>query len=409
MSCFVTLTNNGIIKAIDAAQSRVVLAASGIDMPIAEALVAAHKRLGEGRVRVVLDASANAALLGFGNHAAVELLHRDGVSLHRHEGLRICMLASDEAGWTFVRSPLLVEEDPSSENDAFNAITLTTDQVKELCSYLPHTESTTDASKAPEYPLVGRERLDQATVTAVSDTLKQVPPAEFDLQRRVRVYSAVLQFVELELEGFMLQSKVIKIPKTLPLIAGADEDVEKRLSTSFQIFEKGRSPPAVKKIRTDLETLRNAYLISVGKPGRVILKSKIPEFKAEIEKIKDALADFETKLIEDLESKLRAEFERLIPELLKAVTANPPVKFRGRYPITAEGVNAYVRQELDECFPKAADLLKSMKIHLYFKDVTYETLNNRDFEEKVLAAIPKNILYGPLFSERSAVVGRRHE
>lgn len=43
-----------------------------------------------------------------------------------------------------------------------------------------------------------------------------------------------------------------------------------------------------------------------------------------------------------------------------------------------------------------------MKIHKFYKDVTYETLKNKDFAERVMKVIPQSVLEGSLLREEVA-------
>ena len=44
-----------------------------------------------------------------------------------------------------------------------------------------------------------------------------------------------------------------------------------------------------------------------------------------------------------------------------------------------------------------------MKIHKFYKDVTYETLKNKEFSERVMSEIPRTVLEGSLLQEGVAV------
>ena len=95
MPLFTTLTNEQICKEIEAAKKHVILAAPGISVPVAKALQHANQRLRQGMVQVVLEVSARATRLGYGEHTAVEMLNKGEVILRQHAGLRTGALASD--------------------------------------------------------------------------------------------------------------------------------------------------------------------------------------------------------------------------------------------------------------------------------------------------------------------------
>ncbi len=83
MPLFTTLTIERLCSKICAAERHVILAAPGISLPVAEALLQASQRLPRGAVQVVLDVSPSVARLGYGDHAAVERLATAGVPVHQ--------------------------------------------------------------------------------------------------------------------------------------------------------------------------------------------------------------------------------------------------------------------------------------------------------------------------------------
>jgi hypothetical protein len=402
MSLFTTLTNERICQEIDDAKRYVVLAAPGISAQVASALQQAHQRLGEGAVTVVLDVSARVNRLGYGEHAAVEMLNQAGVMVRQHPGLRIGALICDEAGWSFASSPRLVEADPTSDSDAFNAIALTSAQVMVLRTELPPVSQAGSPVIAPEYPVVGSEVLDQANLLKVRQALIIAPPQQFDLARQTQVYAALIQFVDLKFEGFNIQSRSIQLPKTLPLIASQDKALKDRVTASLKVLDKLEKPKALQEVTEALEDLRQAYLVPVGQVGRVMLKSKRKDFEKELNSIQQRLDDFKGSLIEDLQDALDNVIEAIVPDLSRAVLADPPSRFRGLFPATEESAADYVREELAKSFPTAEELVSGMKIHMFYKDVTYETLKDKEFSDRVMKEIPKSVLEGALLQEEVA-------
>jgi len=400
MPLFITLTQANICQRLEAARKHVVLAAPGLGMEVAHALVSARQRLGPNAVQVVLDISARVTRLGYGNHAAVELLLASGVALRQHEGLRIGALICDDAGWSFSTVPRLVEADPTADSDAFNAIALTSAQVMVLRSELPPVGAST---QAPEYAVVGNDMVDKQALDKVKRALEIAPPQQFDLARQTQVYVALIQFVELSFEGFNIQSRRIQLPKSLPLVASQDKALKDRITTSLKVLDKMEKPKALQTVTQRLEDLREAFLIPVGQLGRVMLKSKRTEFETELAEIQKDLDACEEVLEGDLQLALDKVVESIIPDIARAVLADPPPRFRGLYPSTIVAAMDYVRDELVRAFPSATELVSGMKIHKFYKDVTYETLKNKDFGERVMSAIPRSVLDGSLLQEGVAV------
>lgn len=402
MPLFVTLTTERMCSEIDAAKRHIILAAPGIGMPMADALLRAGQRLSQGAVQVVLDVSPGVARLGYGEHAAVEKLAAAGMSLHRHEGLRIGVLICDDAGWSFATSPSLVEADPAGDSEAFNAIALTAAQVVVLRAELPAINNVNEREQAPEYTVVGTELVDEATLSKVKRALDIAPPQQFDLARQTQVYAALIQFVELTFEGFNIQSRRVQLPKTLPLIASKDKAVKDRLTASLKVLDQIEKPKALREVTAQLEELRNAYLVPVGQAGRIMLKSKRVDFEKELKAIEDKLDACKKSLVTDLHAALQGVVDAIVPDLARAVIADPPPRFRGLFPATEESAAEFVRDELAKAFPTAEELVAGMKIHKFYKDVTYETLKNKEFSERVMTEIPPSVLEGSLLQEHMA-------
>ena len=402
MPLFATLTTERMCSEIDAAKRHVILAAPGIDMSVADALLRTKQRLSQGAVQVVLDVSPSVARLGYGEHAAVEKLAAAGLAIHQHEGLRIGVLICDDAGWSFATSPRLVEADPASDSEAFNAIALTAAQVVVLRAELPAINNESEREQAPEYSVVGTELVGEETLSKVKRALDIAPPQPFDLARQTQVYAALIQFVELTFEGFNIQSRRVQLPKTLPLIASKDKAVKDRLTASLKVLDQIEKPRALREVTTQLEELRNAYLVPVGQAGRIMLKSKRDDFEKELKAIEDSLDACKKTLVTDLQAALKAVVDAIVPDLARAVMADPPPRFRGLFPATEESAAEFVKEELAKTFPTADELVAGMKFHKFYKDVTYETLKNKDFSERVMNEIPPSVLEGSLLQEHVA-------
>lgn len=405
MPLFTTLDIDRVCKEISEARSHIILAAPGVMMTVAQALVAASKRLPQGRIRVVLDVSPQVARLGFGEQSAVELLKVEGLDVLHHPGLRIGVLICDDHGWSYAIPPRLVETDPMADSHAFNAIALTTAQVLALRGELPQlsADSTTgSADPALASSLVGVAPVDDDKLKQVSSALAIAPPQKFDLARQTQVYTALIVFVELTFEGFNIQSRRVQLPKTLPLIASQDKAFKERFSASLKVLDSIEKPKDLKGITESLEELRKTYLVPVGPAGRIMLKSKRSEFEEELCEIEEKLAKCKETLTKELEAALYGVIAAITPELARAVLADPPPRFRGLFPTTKESATEYVEQELNKAFPKAEKLVENMRIHKFYKDVTYETLKNPEFIERVASIIPKSVLKGALLVERTA-------
>jgi hypothetical protein len=343
--------------------------------------------------------SAQVARLGYGSHSAVELLQQQGVVVRHQAGMRIGIFICDDFGWSFASFPALVEADPCVESEAYNAVALTEAQIMMLRAELPPVKNHQTEVSTFEYPVVGSERVEADHLNNVTNALKIAPPQPFDLARQTQVYAALIQFVELKFEGFSIQNRRIQLPKTLPLITSKDKALKQRVNASLKILDKFDKPKVLSEVSDRLDELRLAYLVPAGRAGRVILKSKLRDFESELSAIEDTLDKCKAALRIELQEALDQVVNAIAPDLARAALEEPPPQFRGLFPITEEFAGIYVRGELSKVFPTAESLVKEMKIHKFYKDVTYETLKNTEFKEKILQGIPRSVLDGALLQE----------
>lgn len=77
--------------------------------------------------------------------------------------------------------------------------------------------------------------------------------------------------------------------------------------------------------------------------------------------------------------------------LAPVVKENPPDELRfgitTKKP-TKEQVDRYLEKKLDTVIPDAESFVINMKLHCVFKDVTYESLNDREFIDALRKAYP---------------------
>jgi hypothetical protein len=370
-------------------------------LDVADSLVNAAKRLAPGQVRVVLDASAKVARVGYGDFDAVKRLAVAGIDIRQHDGLRLGVLICDDHGWAFASAARYVEADPTADTEAFNAIALTTAQVLALRAELPPLGLSSPAEQLT--PVVGEDPVTKEELAKVEAALKIAPPQSFDLARQTQVYSALIQFVELSFEGFNIQSRRVELPRTLPLLATNDENLKARVTASLKLLNKVEPPKALTEIKLALEDLRKRYLKPVGDAGRVIRKKDVPSFEKELERIQKAIDECKQSLTDELQKTLDQVIASITNEMAPAIRAAPPFQFRIGYNNTDADAKDFVREELRRCLPTATKLVEGMSVHKHYKDVTYETLkNNKEFQNRVKEQIPEAIVDGVLLDEVTA-------
>lgn len=386
---------------IDTATNAVIYAAPGISDIVANALTRAAKRIGPDNIVVIVDASAHTARMGYGRFETIDLLSGAGLEIRVEHGLRQGLLIVDSKGKAFNLPAELLEPDAAANDSAPNAIELTAAQVVVLRSELPHPKRDSEAQQ-PLQVSIGEIRLEKSDIDNIKRELEISPPQPFDLSRQVRVYSALVRFVELEMKGWKIESKRIELPSSLPVLATRDRDLRLRIKSSLNLLDSLQDDK-LKKLRTEVEEIRKAYCIPIGPLGSVVLIKAQKELIKKIDDLRERLEKTRDELAFEIESCLEKALDSLIPELAKAILADPPDPFKGRYAATEEGAEEYVRKELLKVFPSAQKIVKDMSLRLTFKDVTYEVLQDNEFKKRVLSSFSRSALPDSLHKEYDAV------
>jgi hypothetical protein len=377
------------------AQHSVCYAAPGIQQEPAKAMAELARRIGPELITVCLDFDERVMRMGFGDLAAVKTLRDAGIVVNSSPGLRTGLVIVDHEGYIFTPTALYLEAD-QRPTDAPNALRLSRDQVMEALARL------SPAAKAIAIALAKtdeeRDRIRKQAVevpsTRVADEafaevgrrLEEAPPVRFDIARQVRVFNAYLQYVELKLTGAAIQRRRLALPASIQKL-GSSKGLEGRLRTTFDLIEKGGKLSS-KPLEDALSEIRKNFTPSLGKDhGRIVLKQAKPHLEERLSKFRDELKAHQEKVEKELQGHLDESREQIVDYFVPRVLASPPDAMRGQF-LKIEEVEARVWLEgkLDRVFPKAAALIQKMQLDVLYKDVTFETLNRKDFLDAVKEA-----------------------
>ena len=222
----------------------------------------------------------------------------------------------------------------------------------------------------------------------VEKRLEEVPPVKFDVARQVRVFNAYLQYVELKLTGAAIQRHRLAIPPSIQKLGGS-KDIEGRLKTTFDLIEKGGKLSS-KVLEDRLNDIRKNFTPSLGKDhGRVALKAAKPHLEERLKVFRDELKAHQLKVEKELQGKLDESRKQIIDYYVPRVVESPPDAMRGQFlKFSEDEARTWLDGELDRVYPKADALIQKMQLDVRYKDVTFETLNQKDFLEAVKEAFP---------------------
>ena len=394
---FLSLDSARLASEIAGAEKTVCYAAPGILREPAVALAELAGKIGPEFITVCLDFDERVMRMGFGTLDAVETLRGVGIPVRSTPGLRTGLIVIDDAGYIFTPTALYLEADDRSDM-APNAMRLSKDQVTEALARL------SPAAKAIAVALANteedRERIREQAVEvpseevgdshfkAVEQRLEEAPPARFDVARQVRVFNAYLQYVELKLTGAVIQRHRLAIPSSIQKLGGA-KDLEGRLRTTFDLIEKGGKLSS-KALENSMNEIRKNFTASLGKDhGRVVLKAAKPHLDERLARFPAELTAHQEKVKKELKGQLDESRKQIVDYFTPNVVANPPDAMRGQFVEFEEPeARAWLESELDRVFPKAEALVQKMQLDVRYKDVTFETLNQKDFLDAIKRAFP---------------------
>lgn len=396
---FRTLTSTKTARFIKTATQSVCYAGPGIQMEVAQAILAVASHLGPEVITVCLDFDERVMRMGYGSIDAVALLRNEGIGVRSAAGLRTALVIADSTGFIFTPTPLYLEAEPTG-SEAPNAMRMSEGQVAEALARLsPAAKAIAIAqAKTPEekqriaaLPVdVGSEQITDQDFAEVGISLEEAPPVPFDLARQVRVFEPYLQYVELSLSGAAIQRHRLAIPPSIQRLGGGDA-LEGRLRTTFDLIEKGGRLSS-KPLEDALNEIRKNFTPSLGKDhGRVVLKAAKPHLTSRLGGFRKKLEAHQKAVKAELQKHLDASRKEIVDYYLPRVMETPPDALLGQLLSgnpSEDDASQWLDRELDRIFPKAESLIADMKLEERYKDVTFETLRGEDFLASVKTAFP---------------------
>lgn len=388
---FETLSSNGLSTLVGEAERSVCLATPGLHEPLAEAIIAKATQIGADLITVCVDFDERVLRMGFGSLSAIQRLRQAGISVTSIPGLRMGLLVSDDRGFAFAPTALLLEGEKDT-GEGMNAMRLLPVQAKEAMARLsPAAKAvamvlakTDEERKALEaIPVENTPKpVAEEEVRQVSRAIEVAPLVKFDVARQVRVYNAFLQYVKISLKNASIDRKRVSIPASILDLGGADS-LDGRLKATFDLIEKTSSISS-KPLTDKVEDLRKSYTRSIN-GDRVILKLAKDRFEKRVNDLRAELEVYQAKLEETIGAELLKSKEAIINFYEPVAKQNPPEAAHGLF---GSDVRAWLSSELDRSFPTAKSLVSKMVLDVDYKDVTYETLRNPKFLEALRRAFP---------------------
>lgn len=387
---FVAITEEYLISKINTAKTRVAFIGTGFNSNVADAVVK-KRNLVEN---IIFDNNSDVYRIGYGYAESLKILRDAGIQMQETHNIRINVLVADDEALIYSPTPLIVEN-PVKESFP-NGIIIDYDAVAGLFNVVEIANKQFAKEKGLTDSQSDTQKLVVTTLTdtSISQTLQIIKenPPKLDLHRKLNVYNARIKFIEIQLSGFNIKQHKVKIPSDLLLVAKDDENVQKQLSATYNLFntfdKESNLVKRTKKIQDSVKRLREKYTLNLTGYGAMCFVSKIPEIEREIQKIQNEIEltkkDLARKINLEIDNSKKALSKALVP----VVQNNPPQALRDNLfdskKITVKVARSFVENQLDKAFITGNSYLADMKLEVRYKDLTLNTLENPEVASKIM-------------------------
>ena len=387
---FVAITEEYLISKINTAKTRVAFIGTGFNSNVADAVVK-KRNLVEN---IIFDNNSDVYRIGYGYAESLKILRDAGIQMQETHNIRINVLVADDEALIYSPTPLIVEN-PVKESFP-NGIIIDYDAVAGLFNVVEIANKQFAKEKGLTDSQSDTQKLVVTTLTdtSISQTLQIIKenPPKLDLHRKLNVYNARIKFIEIQLSGFNIKQHKVKIPSDLLLVAKDDENVQKQLSATYNLFntfdKESNLVKRTKKIQDSVKRLREKYTLNLTGYGAMCFVSKIPEIEREIQEIQNEIEltkkDLARKINLEIDNSKKALSKALVP----VVQNNPPQALRDNLfdskKKTVKVARSFVDNQLDKAFITGNSYLADMKLEVRYKDLTLNTLENPEVASKIM-------------------------
>jgi mannose/fructose/N-acetylgalactosamine-specific phosphotransferase system component IIB len=432
---FTVVNDETLVVSIMATTQTLVYVAPGITKPVVEALTERLDSQSDLQCTLILDLDPEVYRLGYGTEegliALQALATRHHLELRQQEGIRIGLLITDGQTVLYSPTPLLIEAGSVSVNKP-NAVMIAAkgESTAALMQACAANGAASETTPIPQHAEIGQKPATPVEVNASLAALKDIPPKVFDLARIERVYESKIQFVELEVTGYRLSTKKVSVPNDL--LVGEDSALKEKLKNSFTLLQGDQmlkvnipdfdaelkpAKSADGKAKTviwseaELEKQRKAlyedFLINVPRFGQIIMRNQRKKFDARIALLRKQIEAFKAAVEKTLGDSIVAAIDELAKTLLPRIRENVPARYSKFLTVnqpTDDDILGMIKCDLEAAFGGVNEVFNP-ELRCVFKDVTYESIQDKNFKKLLGDAMRKaggEGIVRQLFSEHDA-------
>jgi hypothetical protein len=383
--------NKTLVDIFYSAKQQIMFSSPGISDIIAHDLIQVKKDKGTD-IKIYLEFDEKSFQQGFGEISAITRLRENNLEFFSKEGLNLYFIITDDTGFFYFPKSLFVEE----EGTAKDLFLMTKQQVKTIKLLYGNLDkedpdfgkvaNETDPKLLLEFSKnikpVGKQQSIKLEITVKKDL-----PVRPDYGRKLEVYKAKFQFVELKFSGANLHITKVKLPsKALPFKDDAlKKTIEANLRVLSEISEKDFLEPFF-AVKNSLDLIRGKYFKYIKKREKNIIKRNDKEaFEKELKTVGADIEMVKVEILNNLQNEIQKSRVKIKSNLFDFLVDNPPKEFDGYHGkvLRDEILNATNKIMTAIHFPKAKVLLSGLKLEWHYYDITWQDLNNKEVLEEM--------------------------
>jgi hypothetical protein len=382
---FLKSESSVIIDLLFLATKEIAVSLPNINAELAKTLIALHQR--GIKVTVFLELNEMSYRQGYGEIVALEDIRDTGIIMKNRKNINLFFYLIDDSGYfNFPKSSF-----HELEGVAYDLFPMSYEQVcsvkllfglLEKDAKIPDTVSESYDPETHKHITQSISIPDKESVDSLVQKVKKDPPVKPNFMRLLETYIAKVQFVDVKFKGSNLHIKKIKLPKRI--LPFKDAKLQKALESSIRLFVDIPEKEFFKsffKIKEDFAIIRMEHITTLQtREKNIILRESKKEFQEQVNALKEKIVDIRKDLINKLQHEINESRNRLMNSLTEFLIENPGSLYQDYDIETRKQQLAYHAMQLVSKvkFPEAKNLLDEIEINVFYYDITWEDLNNKE-------------------------------
>lgn len=385
-----------ILDLLFKAKKQVVISIPNISIEIAESLVTINSNGID--VNIFLEFSENTYRNGYGDIQAIEILQKANINIQNKNGFNIYFYLIDDFGYFYFPKSSYHEK----EGDAYDLFPIQSSQIKQIKFLLNLLENEYEMSDIFDKMDIEQIKeiskninpINQEVIKQLEVKLTNDPPLKPNYARTLEVYKAKFQYVDLKFTGANLHTAKVKLPpNALPF---KDNNLKNTIEANLKLFSNLSEKEFLNdffSIKERIKNFRNQYLIHIKiRDKSIIQRDEKADFEKNIKLIENEILDTKKNILNKLQGEINNSRKSIEKSLFDFLLSNPPESAKNLFgEVLADNITYEVSKIVSRIkFPEASSLIDDMKLDLFYYDITWEDLNNKDFliemqEKKLLS------------------------